>query len=178
MRQTRGAIVESFNGMVLQRAYDTIHVADIIEEAGVGRSTFYEHFHNKDSLLRHAMSGLLSVLADAATEAGSTPRITHALEHFRENRRAARARLNGPSAAQVSGWLAELIELRLAQLCREQGLTLVIPVPLVAAQAAEAQIGLIRAWLDKTDMCPASTLAAAIQSTTKSAVSSLVVQGT
>ncbi len=173
--------MESFNGMVLGRSYDSIRVADIIDEAGVGRSTFYEHFRGKEALLKHAMSGLLGVLADAATDAGDGKRLAHVLEHFRENRRAARARFSGPSASQVVRWLAELIEARLSSMCRAKGVELIIPVRLAAAQAAEAQVGLIRAWLEEagpgSTRCSAATLATALQRTVNSAASSLIADG-
>ena len=45
--RTRGAIVDSFNHLVRERPYESIQVPDILDEAGVGRSTFYEHFRNR-----------------------------------------------------------------------------------------------------------------------------------
>jgi AcrR family transcriptional regulator len=43
-QKTRQALLGAFFGLVLERRYDEIKVADILERARVGRSTFYEHF--------------------------------------------------------------------------------------------------------------------------------------
>jgi AcrR family transcriptional regulator len=167
VRQSREAIVESFDGLVLSRPYDDIHVADIVGNAGVGRSTFYEHFRSKDELLRHSVTAVLGVLADAATDAGDGGSIRCMLDHFLENRRASRALLNGPSAAPIERRHAELIEARLS------GAALIIPLRLAAAQVASGQLGLVREWLERNEPCDSAALARAMLQTTRSAVSAL-----
>ncbi len=171
MRQTRSAIVHSFNGMVLQRPYDAIQVGEIAGQAGVGRSTFYEHFRDKDALLKHAVSGLLGVLADAVTERADRAKIEHVLRHFWDNRRAARARFSGDSRSQVSRWLADLIEARLRS--GDGGSALRIPSNLAAAQIADAQIGLIRAWLEGDGACASDSAARALHATSAAMVEAL-----
>jgi AcrR family transcriptional regulator len=173
VRQTRGWIVAHFNKLFLQRRYDDIHVADIIEGAGVGRSTFYEHFRNKDEVLKRASSVLLAVLADAVTDAGDTTRIQDILEHFREFRTTSRATLNGPLALPLAQQLTDLVETRLLSMGREQKVCLVIPVRLVAQQVAQAQLALIRGWLEESDEVPSSTISLAILKTSSSMVKSL-----
>ncbi len=167
VRQSREAILESFDGLVLSRPYADIHVSDIVGNAGVGRSTFYEHFRSKDEVLRHSVTAVLGVLADAATDAGDPGSIRCMLDHFLENRRAARALLNGPSAAHIVRRHAELIEARLS------GKALMVPPHLAAAQVASGQLGLVRAWLDRTDPCDSADLARAILESTRGTVSAL-----
>src|SRR5262245_50259191 len=113
VRRTRSAIVESFNDLVLARRYDELQVGDIVEHAGVGRSTFYEHFRGKDALLEHALGHILGIFADAATEGAHEASIQGVLEHFLEHSRAARARFGGESAAQLAGWIGARIEERI-----------------------------------------------------------------
>lgn len=173
VRRTRDWILKSFNRLALRRPYHGIQVADIVENAGVGRSTFYEHFRGKDELFRHALTTVLSVLADAATDAADLAQIHATLEYFWENRQAARGMLRGESASQVARRHAELFEERLSALCNENGSTPIIPLRLAATQLAAAQLGLITAWLEGAERCSPAALARAILQSTRSAVSAM-----
>jgi AcrR family transcriptional regulator len=162
VRKTRAALLGAFNELVLERRYADIRVGDIIRRADVGRSTFYEHFHDKDDVLRASLSGILSILADAVEEQADSKRLEYLLEHFRENSRLARGLLNGPSAPQVAAVLSGLIEERLTAWQRKTGVVPGIGLDLAAAQAAGAQLGLVRAWLNR-ESCSAAAVAAALR---------------
>jgi AcrR family transcriptional regulator len=164
--RTRDAIVESFKGMFPERPYDEIRVADIIEGAGVGRSTFYEHFRGKDEVFRQAAEWLLHVLADAATPEGDVARIRHVVEHLRDNRRVARERLAGDPGRQFARWIADAIEPRIA--------ATLVPAPMAATAIATAQVALLRAWLDARDPCPSAALAAAIVRMSRAMASAVI----
>jgi AcrR family transcriptional regulator len=116
VRKTRAALLDAFGELVLARRYPDIRIADIIRRADVGRSTFYEHFRNKDDILRQSLTGVLAHLADAVEDGCDPERLRFVLDHFRENRPAAHGMLNGPSSPQVVTVLAGLIEERLAAL--------------------------------------------------------------
>jgi len=62
--RTRTALYDALVALILQQDYDTISVQDILDEANVGRSTFYTHFTSKDDLLEHSLERLRALLVE------------------------------------------------------------------------------------------------------------------
>lgn len=185
--RTREALVESFNGLVLDRTFDGVNVADVVADAGVGRSTFYEHFRNKDELLKQAAAGVMGVLADAVyddqerarhAEAWSHWRsIEQVLDHVRANRAMARGLLTGESAQVMTRQLSTMIEARLAILCAERKTSLVIPARLAGAQLAGSVLGALAGWLDDVGSCGSAAAAAGIRRSVAAAARAMMVEG-
>lgn len=136
-RRTRAALVEAFNRLVLSRAKRDIRVADIVSQAKVGRSTFYDHYPSADALHLDALRRPFAPLADAAAGFGDEAALTHILAHFWEYRQRAR-RTFGERTQQL---LAEMVVERLnaPELC--------IARPLAARQLAAAAHAPVVAWL-------------------------------
>jgi AcrR family transcriptional regulator len=63
VRRTRAALRQAFNTVVLSGGYEVASPASIAKAAGVGRSTFYEHYSGKDDLLRESVTEALTPLA-------------------------------------------------------------------------------------------------------------------
>jgi AcrR family transcriptional regulator len=55
--------------LVLDKDYDAITVQDLLDEADVGRATFYAHYAGKDDLLRKGFDHLRADLAEGLAEA-------------------------------------------------------------------------------------------------------------
>jgi AcrR family transcriptional regulator len=144
VRKTKTAVIEAFNDLVLQGRYHDMGVGDIVRQSDVGRSTFYEHFKDKEDVLRHSMAGMLSVLAGAVEDTCDIDHVQRILEHFHENIRMARSMFNSSTMPVIVSALASLIETRLPSETISD-----LPTTLIATQIAEAQFGLIRAWLNK-----------------------------
>jgi len=94
--KTRKAVYNAFTDLLSMKPYSEITIQDIIDEANIGRSTFYAHFETKDDLLdalcreifEHVFSEHLSVESshDFSKESGLEHELAHILYHLGDNR--------------------------------------------------------------------------------------------
>ena len=95
-RKTRVAISKAFNRLLEKKRYENITVQEIIDEADIGRTTFYAHFETKDELLRsmctdifhHVFTDNLSKESDHDYATGLKNlevKLGHILYHLKEN---------------------------------------------------------------------------------------------
>jgi len=95
-KKSREAILAAFSELLSHKSYHKITVGQIIEQADVGRATFYAHFETKDFLLKELCEELFCHIFDA-TEAGEKTHkhmfdcdapasvILHLLQHLQRN---------------------------------------------------------------------------------------------
>ncbi len=175
VERTRLGILSAFNRLVLERGYDTITVRDVIAHANVGRSTFYEHFDNKDDLLRRSLRPVLAPLANVLGASAPGDDVELILAHLWENRRLTRVMVRGSTRQLMARILAELVEERLAaHAAGVRAASHRLPVSMAAAQLAEGQLGLIAAWLTAKPPCSRETLAHALHASTNAAAAALL----
>lgn len=139
-RQTRAALIEAYSALVLEGPDGPVQVMDIVRRAGVGRSTFYEHFDNADAVQREAIARPLQWLSDALSSQGQRESLLQLLEHLRENRQQAMLALEGRRRRLAAGVVVQQV---LGNL-QSQGRA---AEPLVVHQLAEGSLALIHAWL-------------------------------
>jgi len=92
-RKTRAAIFKALRTLMEQKQYSAITVQEIIDEANIGRSTFYAHFETKDDLLRslcseifyHVFTDLLPQEEDTLDCRNLELKLGHVLYHLKEN---------------------------------------------------------------------------------------------
>jgi len=172
VERTRHAILGAFRDLVLTRGYDSLTVRDLVETAGIGRSTFYEHFDDKDDLFQESVRPLFSVLADTIGPGAVAHQLEWVIAHFGHNRRLARVMLAGSARGLMSRFLAEELESRLTG--GAHGTKPLIPLSLVAAHLAEAQLGLIEAWMLAKNPCAPDELAHALGASTRASAAALL----
>ena len=169
----RQRLLDATEALIAEKGATGTTIEAIVKAAGISTVTFYEHFRDKDDVLRRSLGRVLTAVADAAGDGCDTTRLQVVLDHFREQRRLALGLLSGPSAYEVTAVLAGLIEDRLTARIRASGVTTAIPIALVAAQAAGAMLGLVRAWLDGKYTCQSADLAAAMHRLAMASTSAL-----
>lgn len=95
-KKTRAAIFKAFSALLSEKNYGRITVQEIIDEADVGRTTFYAHFETKDELLKALCEELFGHIIDSALDCththglysnGNVPEsvFCHLLQHLQEN---------------------------------------------------------------------------------------------
>jgi AcrR family transcriptional regulator len=154
----KAAVLRAFAELVGTKQYDEIAVGEIIERAGVSRSTFYEHFSGKSDLLTRSIVGPFKILADGVLSVAQS-KLEPLLEHFWSNRAFARGVLLGSVRQRVTTVLVLEIENRLKRHAIGSSSTYRLPRRLIAWQLAETMLGLITAWLAGEARCAPSELA-------------------
>ncbi len=106
-QKTRDAIFSAFSRLLEKKSYSHITVQEIIDEANIGRSTFYAHFETKDELLnamctaifRHIFSDDLmrEETHDFSRNGNLQARLTHLLYHLKEKQRDISSIISGDS---------------------------------------------------------------------------------
>lgn len=93
-QKTRAAVFAAFGRLLEKKNYGKITVQEIIDEANVGRTTFYTHFETKDYLLKELCSELFGHIIASAVDyththgtQGNVPKSVfwHLLQHLSEN---------------------------------------------------------------------------------------------
>ena len=88
MGRTQRNLRDSLTTLILERGWDAVTVRDVCEHADIGRSTFYLHYADKESLLLSGFEVLheeLATLMNVSKQpfAFAEPLLTHALGNER-----------------------------------------------------------------------------------------------
>lgn len=96
-QKTREAIFRALSTLLEKKRYNHITVQDIIDEANIGRSTFYAHFETKDELLKtmcadifgHVFSNdlITEKTHDFSGNNGLEAKLTHILYHLKDSKK-------------------------------------------------------------------------------------------
>ena len=119
-QKTRAAIFQAFSKLLGAKRYSNITVQEIIDEANIGRSTFYAHFETKDDLLKAICTDIFDhVFSDALTSEqthdfsghpnGLEARLTHLLYHLRDNKHDIVGILSGESGDLFMGYFKQYL---------------------------------------------------------------------
>lgn len=119
-QKTRQAIFTAFGILLEKKSYSHITVQEIIDQANIGRSTFYAHFETKDELLRamctdifhHVFSRELKQEKSHDFSCGSQgleEKITHILYHLQEKQNNLKGLLCGESKALFMHYLSQYL---------------------------------------------------------------------
>ncbi len=86
--RTRDTLGDALVALMQEKNFDDITVQDLLDRAGVGRSTFYQHYRDKDDLFLSDVEDFLQLLSSALSQHGASPRrllpVQELFSHIRE----------------------------------------------------------------------------------------------
>lgn len=153
-KRTYRLVSSAFAELVVEKPYDKILVQDILDRAGIGRTTFYAHYFDKEDVLTTIIEQELEMLTRQIAHAAARQRVMPSLELFEhayhsENQQF-RALLRSRAgeflweASQAA--LCRAIEPALSTLCAERR-SPPIPLPVVSEYLAGTFFTLLKWWV-------------------------------
>ncbi|WP_162458413.1 TetR/AcrR family transcriptional regulator [Pseudactinotalea terrae] len=158
--RTRTSLRDALFSLTRERPVDEISISDIAERAGINRSTYYQHYSDKDTLLAEALD---AVIDDAIgpepplTEEHGARILDQYLRHVEENAALYRRLLGEGGSATIQVRMSRRLQLILVQAFERgspHGLV-GVPTEVAAAAIAGSALATIRAWLDTSPLPPA-----------------------
>jgi AcrR family transcriptional regulator len=152
--RTRQLLHETLFALASEYGYDTVTVQDVLDRAGVARSTFYAHFRDKDDLLlsgfqrmRESLPG--NLLSTSSKHGADHPGFGLSLfEHVGENRELAKVFMTGDAGRLVSGHLRNLLVIDTRAWVRQQAGAIGVAEDLVVQYMVSALFGLLTWWVE------------------------------
>lgn len=119
-QKTRSTIFRAFNHLLEKKRYSSITVQEILDEANIGRSTFYSHFETKDALLKEMCTAIFDHIFSnelhsetshdfSSSGHGLKEKITHLLYHLKDNRGNIQGILTGESGELFMRYFKEYL---------------------------------------------------------------------
>jgi len=155
VRRTRNRLGDALIALMQEKPFDSITVQDLLERAGVSRSTFYVHYADKDDLLMSDADDFFEAISMALSAHGDKSDRVAPVQEFFAHVAQARRFVNSLAAAGklhenlelARGHFARGIERRLAELPRGSG----IPAanrPAMAFALAGTLLALLDWWIN------------------------------
>ncbi len=154
--ETRARLLGIFNRLLLEGNAPRPRVSAIIAEAGVSRSTFYDHFDGVEALAMESLSQLFGALSNCLVGDGEREQLVSLIAHVGENRTLARELLTGERAERSEALLARILEEHLPASADRRLHAIIIAGTVVSGLA-----GWVTGRLDTSAEELASTLASA-----------------
>jgi AcrR family transcriptional regulator len=153
VRRTRDAIRRALMDLTTEKGYEAVTVADIIDRADIGRSTFYNHFTDKQHVLHASMDEVGDFLrAQRAARPDQLFAFSRAMfDHVDEQRALLRVLIGRHGSARMHLH----IQRQLAELVREDlgaaGGPVDVPIDLTVDFVVGAYLALLSRWVEEAD---------------------------
>lgn len=152
-KRTRQLVSSAMLELLSEKGYEAITVQDILGRAGIGRTTFYSHYFDKEdvhsSLLEQMLEGMQEQLSVEHGEQGIVPSLD-LFQHIRQQPKHFQAIADGQSGERLwegmQTMLGKIIEQALLAASEDTNPPS-IPVSVVAPYLAGAFLNLLKWWL-------------------------------
>lgn len=153
-QRTYHLVSSAFADLLIEKPYTEIVVQDILDRAGIGRTTFYAHYFDKEDVLNSMVEEQLEMFTHQIAHPTARQRVVPSLELFehiyqsphQHFRALMRSCVSEPLWEALQTALCRVIEPTLCTLCAEKR-SPQIPLPVVSEYLASAFITLLKWWL-------------------------------
>jgi len=153
-RRTRHKVSGALVDLIKEKRFDDITVQNLIDRAGVGRSTFYSHFRDKEDAFEHQWEAFSHHLADLVKwdQAGrdSFFPVAPLFQHLQEEQSFYQGLVRSGKIEALFKrgveYLSRDIETALNGRLRSSEIT--VPLPVLSHYLANEFFGLLKWWLD------------------------------
>jgi AcrR family transcriptional regulator len=153
--RTRATLIQALSELMIKKTYDDITVQDIIDQANVGRSTFYAHFQDKETLAEGMLVNILDMLTSAMEQNNVDPQNflpgKELFEHIRHHYSLFKAMTSGRGMDLFFQKGQEYWSERMAdrlQALLPPGQDPKVPIPLLAHHISGTFVNLLKWWID------------------------------
>lgn len=154
--RTLGSLQQALLELARDRELNDIAVADIVERAGVNRSSFYQHYPDKETLLADALDAAVeragAELPDLSGPIEGPPAaLLSYLRHLDEHADVYRRVLGEHGSPVVTERLRSRIEAAVSETIQQSSAHVFqgLPVDVVAAGIAGSVMGVLNAWVTR-----------------------------
>jgi AcrR family transcriptional regulator len=153
-QHTRHLVISAMMELLVEKPYHAITVQDLLDRAGIGRSTFYTHYFDKEDILASIAEQMLETLNQqfSQRDAGqgivlSLALFRHAQEHYPHFQTMTRGHVGEVLWDTGQALLSKTIEQALTAACAEP-CSASVPLAMVAQYLAGAFGNLLKWWLE------------------------------
>jgi AcrR family transcriptional regulator len=152
-QRTRRLVNTAMLELLFEKHYDAITVQDILDQAGIGRSTFYTHFFDKEDVLTSIAEQMLDMFGKQLSqrqEKGAIIPVLELFEHVQQHEQYFQAMLRGHTAevfweaAQTA--LSKTVEQALSTVYAENA-SPAIPREVITQYLTGSILALLKWWL-------------------------------
>jgi AcrR family transcriptional regulator len=152
-RRTRQLVTQAMAELLQEKRYEDITVRDIIDRAGIGSSTFYAHYFDKEdvqaSLIKQLFEQLLQQLSYRSGKQEVVPSL-ELFQHVQQNAQQLQALIRSRSGETlwkvVENTMSQMIEQSLKSTI-SSARSRSVPLPIVAHYLAGTFLTLLKWWL-------------------------------
>lgn len=152
--RTRQTLNQALYELMQKKRYDDITVQDILDQANVGRSTFYAHYQDKEDLLMRSLEGVMEMFVQHidGQEGGHPAILTEDFfQHILESQQLYQAIAWGRGIELLFGKCQVQVSRNIAAHLQSQvrpGQEPAVPVEVTAAFLSGAFLVLIKWWVE------------------------------
>jgi AcrR family transcriptional regulator len=152
--RTRDTLGDALVALMHEKNFEQITVQEVLERAGVGRSTFYAHYRDKDDLFMSDLEEFLELIATMLKRHGADPKrllpVQEFLAHLRDARPFYKALVKSGKMSEVMALARGVFARSIAERLESSGIK--FDSTRLAAQAhalAGSFLSLMEWWVDQ-----------------------------